>query len=119
MTIAERIEAANAKVMDIFVKGQPFWEDVLPAGQVIPGMAPNMILYAGPVIDKENIVFPIRNAICGAAVHEHLAATMEEAWEKVMAGEIVLDAAQNHNCANGACMATSASMPVCVVKDRV
>ena len=119
MTIAERIEAANAKVMDIFVKGQPFWEDVLPAGQVIPGMAPNMILYAGPVIDKENIVFPIRNAICGAAVHEHLAASMEEAWEKVLAGEIVLDAAQNHNCANGACMATSASMPVCVVKDRV
>lgn len=119
MSIADRINQANQQVIDIFVKGQPVWTDVCPAGTVIPDMSPNMILYAGPVIEKERIVLPVKNAICGAAVHEGLAATMEEAWQKVMDGEIVLDAAQNHNCADGACMATSASMPVCVVEDRI
>ena len=117
MNIAEKINQANQQVIDIFVKGQPIWTDVCPAGSVIPDMLPNMILYAGPVIEKERIVLPVKNAICGAAVHEGLASTMEEAWKKVMAGDI--DAAQNHNCADGACMATSASMPVCVVEDRI
>lgn len=119
MTVAERINAANAKVIEIFEKGQPVWTDVRPAGEVVPGMNRNTILYAGPPIAKEHIVLPVRNAICGAAVHERLAPTMEKAWEMVMAGEIELDAAQNHNCADGACMATSASMPVCVVTDEL
>lgn len=119
MNIAEKINQANQLVIDIFVKGQPIWTDVCPAGTVIPDMLPNMILYAGPFIEKEQIVLPVKNAICGAAVHEGLASSMEEAWQKVLSEEIVLDAAQNHHCANGACMATSASMPVCVVEDRI
>ena len=117
--IHEKIAQANQKVVDIFVNGQPVWIDVQPAGSVVPDMPDNMILYAGPVIDKEDIVLPVRNAICGAAVHEGLAPDLEAAWAMVMRGEILLDAAQNHNCANGAAMATSASMPVCVVRDAV
>ena len=36
MTIPERIDAANQKVLDIFTKAKPIWKDVLPAGQVVP-----------------------------------------------------------------------------------
>ena len=78
MNIAEKINQANQLLIDIFVKGQPIWTDVCPAGTVIPDMLPNMILYAGPFIEKEQIVLPVKNAICGAAVHEGLASSMEE-----------------------------------------
>ena len=38
MTIEQRVDAANAKVLEIMTKGHPVWVDVQPAIDVIPGM---------------------------------------------------------------------------------
>lgn len=65
------------------------------------------------------MTIPVRTAVCGAAVHEALAKTPEEAWKKVEQGEIIVDSAQNYNCGCSAAMATSASMPVIVCEDPV
>ncbi|NLO85809.1 MAG: DUF1116 domain-containing protein [Clostridiales bacterium] len=119
MNIREKIEQANQEVMKIMLEGQPTWVDVQPAGDVIPNMQKNMILYAGPVIAADQIVKPVRVAISGAAVHDGLAKDMQEAWQKVLAGEIVIDSGQNYGCACGAAMAVSASMPVIVVRDTL
>lgn len=117
MSIESQIQQANEKVMDIFLNGRPTWIDVQPAGAVIPNMKPNLILVAGPPIEPRRFVIPVKTAVCGAAVYEGLAATLEEAWQKVLDGSILVDAAQDYSCACGAAMATSASMPVIVCKD--
>ncbi len=118
MTIEEQIEKANAEVMSLFLNARPVWTDVRPAIEVVPGMKKNLILHPGPPIDLKNTVFPIKNSICGAAVHEGLAKNVEEAWEKVLSGEIETAPAQNYSCGCAASMTLSASMPVIVVEDK-
>lgn len=114
----ERISLANAKAMDILLNAKPAWTDVCPAIECIPGMTPNLILVAGPPISPDQMPLPVKTSVCGAAVHEGLACTMEEAWDKVLAGEIKTAPAQDYSCGCGAAMATSASMPVIVCEDR-
>lgn len=118
MTIEERINSANEKVMDLFLNANLVWTDVVPAIDVVPGMKKNLILHPGPPIDKAHIVFPLKNSISGAAVHEGLAKTTDEAWEKVLRGEIEIAPAQDYHCGCAAAMVMSASMPVIVVEDR-
>lgn len=98
MTIEERINQANDKVMDLFLNARPVWTDVRPAIEVVPGMRKNLILHPGPPIDKDNIVFPLKNSISGAAVHEGLAENVDEAWKKVLSGEIEIAPAQDYHC---------------------
>ena len=119
MDIKQRIELANAKAAEVLTKARPTWIDVQPAGDVIPGMTPDTILIAGPPIVIDKIPYPVKNAICGALVYEGRAAAPEEAWKLVEDGIIEVKSAQDYNAACGACMATSASMPVCVVEDPV
>lgn len=119
MDIRAKIEEANQRVTEIFMKARPVWTKIAPAIDVIPGMEKNKILVAGPPIAVEDITIPVRTAVCGAAVHDGLAKTPREAWEKVEAGEIIIDSAQNHDCGCSAAMATSASMPVIVCEDPV
>lgn len=119
MELKERIEKANEQVTEIFTKARPIWTKIVPAIDVIPGMTSNKILVAGPPIKIEDITIPVRTAVCGAAVHDGLAKTTEEAWKMVESGEIIIDSAQNYNCGCSATMATSASMPVIVCEDSV
>ena len=118
MDIKQMIEQANKKAAEILTKGRPVWVDVQPAGEVIPGMTPDTILIAGPPIAVEDIPLPVKNAICGALLYEQRAETAEGAWQLVTSGQIKVEAAQDHDAACGAAMATSASMPVCVVEDK-
>ncbi len=119
MTMEERVDEANGKVLEILTKGRPVWIDVQPAMDVIPGMTKTTILMPGPAIEVERITPPLRTSICGAAMHEGLADTREEAWAMVERGEITVASSQNYNTGNAACMVTSASMPVIVVEDKV
>ena len=119
MTIEQRVDAANAKVLEILTKGRPVWVDVRPAIEVIPGMTPTTILMPGPSIETDRITPPLRTSICGAAMHEGLAKSREEAWAMVERGEITIGSSQTYQTGNAACMVTSASMPVIVVEDGV
>lgn len=114
-----QIEQANEKAVDILIKGQPVWIDVLPAVEAIPGFKKNMMLHAGPPVDLEEIVAPLKTTLCGAAMHEGLAKSAEQAWEMIRSGDIIVASAQDYSCACGAVMVTSASTPVHVAKDSV
>lgn len=118
MDVKQKIEKANQEAAKILTNGRPVWVDVQPAGEVIPGMTPDTILIAGPPIDVKDIPGPVKTAICGALVYEDRAKTLDEAWDLVISGQIKIEAAQDHDSACGAAMATSASMPVCVVEDK-
>ena len=119
MTVEQQINKANEKVMEIMTKARPKWVDVRPAREVIPGMTDNMVLVPGPPLPVEKMTKPIRTSVCGAVMHEKLAASMEEAWMMVTDGRVVIEPAQNHQCANAACMVVSASMPVIVAEDSL
>jgi len=41
-------EAANAEAVMRMTGAEPILVDVLPAGEAVPGMAPNVILTSGP-----------------------------------------------------------------------
>ncbi len=113
-----QIETANKKVMDILLNGQPTWVDVKPAGEVIPGFEQNMLLHPGPPFDDvDEIVQALRTSLCGAAIHEGLAKTVEEAWNMIKNGKIVLRPAQDYSASCAAVTVISASMPVIVGKD--
>ena len=118
MDIKNKIEEANQKAVEILTTGRPTWVDVQPAIDAIPGMTPKTILVAGPPIAVDQIVKPVRTAICGAIIYEGLADSAEAAWKLVESGEIKIDSAQDYNCACGAAMATSATMPVIVCEDK-
>lgn len=117
MNIEEKINAANQRVIDAYLNGQPTWVDIQPAIKVIPEMKTNMLLVAGPPIALGDMVEPMKNSICGAAIHEGLAKTKEEAWQMALAGELEVHSAQDYGCADGSAMTTSASTPVIVAKD--
>ena len=117
MSAAERVAAANKKVMEIMTKARPVWIDVKPAIEVVPGMKRNLILIPGPPIAPEDLPIPLKTAVSGAAVHDGLAKNTEEAWEMVLRGEIEINASQNHSSGNAASMVMSSTMPVFIVKD--
>ena len=119
MTIEQRVNEANQKVMDILLNGRPVWKDVRPALEAIPGMTRESILVAGPPLPAEKITQPIRTSICGAAVHEKLAVSLDEAWQMVLDGRIKIKPAQDYACGCAACMVVSATMPVIVAEDPV
>ena len=60
MTIEQRVDAANARVLEIMTKGRPVWVDVRPAIDVIPGMTKTTILTPGPGIDPDRVTPPQR-----------------------------------------------------------
>lgn len=115
--VKELIEAANKQSMQRILDAQPTWVDVQPAREFIPGFADNLILIAGPTLDPKEAKTPTRNSICGAAVHEGLAKDMAQAWQMVLAGEIIVEPLQGHLSAGGAGYAVSASTPVQVALD--
>lgn len=119
MTIEQKVNEANQKVLDILLNGRPVWTDMRPALDAIPGMTKNTILAAGPPLPAEKIAPPIRTSICGAAVHEGLADSPEQAWQMVLSGEILVKPSQEYACGCAACMVVSASMPVIVAEDPV
>jgi len=117
--IKTQIEAANQKVMEILLDGQPVWTDVRPAGEAIPGFHANLLLHAGPPVKPADIVPPVMTTLCGAAVHEGLAKDFASARAMIESGEIQIAPAQDYDCACGAAMVTSASTPVLVGQDTV
>ncbi len=118
MTVAEKVAAANARVIEIMTKGRPVWTDVRPALEAVPGMEPNLILVPGPPIEPKDLPIPLKTAVCGAACHDGLAGNVDEAWEMVLRGEIKIAPSQDYNCGNAASSVMSASMPVFVVEDK-
>jgi hypothetical protein len=115
--LKEKIKSANAQALDILQKAQPTWVDVIPVKEFVPDFKENMILHAGPPMDPANAPTPFINAVGGAAVHEKLAKTVEEAWEMVKNGEIILGSQLDYRGASGAAYAVGAGTPVQIAEN--
>ena len=96
----------------------PFLTDIRPAGEVVPGFEPNLILASGVPLPWERYVGGQREAILGAAQFEGLAASREEADALLAAGEIRVAPCHHHGCVGSVAGVYTASMPVFVVENR-
>jgi len=116
--IQERIEAANKKVMEIILNGQPTLLDIGVAREAIPGMTKKTILHAGPPIKWEKMSGPLRGAVIGALIYEGLAVDEKEAAELAASGEISYDPCHHHNTVGPMAGVVSASMPVWILQNK-
>ncbi len=116
--VQERIEAANKKVMEIILNGQPTLLDIGVAGEVIPGMTKKTILHAGPPIRWEKMSGPLRGAVIGALIYEGLAVDEKKAIELAASGEISYDPCHHHDTVGPMAGVVSASMPVWILQNK-
>ncbi|GAG62866.1 unnamed protein product [marine sediment metagenome] len=116
--VQERIEAANKKVMEIILNGQPTLLDIGVAEEVIPGMTKKTILHAGPPIKWEKMSGPLKGAVIGALIYEGLAADEKEATKLAASGEISYDPCHHHNAVGPMAGVVSASMPVWILQNK-
>ncbi|MBU4510511.1 DUF1116 domain-containing protein, partial [bacterium] len=116
--VQERIEAANKKVMEIILNGQPTLLDIGIAEEVIPGMTKKTILHAGPPIKWGKMSGPLKGAVIGALIYEGLAVDEKEATELAASGEISYDPCHHHNTVGPMAGVVSASMPVWILQNK-
>lgn len=111
-------QTANQKVTRIFQAANPVLVNLIIAREVIPGMAEDLILHAGPPVSWEKMCGPMRGAIMGAVVYEGKAATLEEAARLLDAGSIRLEPCHDHAAVAPMAGIISPSMPVWVIENR-
>jgi hypothetical protein len=115
-TVTER-EAANAEAVRRMTGAEPVLVDVRPAGEAVPGMAPNMILTSGPPMDWDCYYGGQRNAVIYGAMYEGLADGPQDADAKLTDGRIMLASTHDHGCVGSVAGIYTASMPVFVVEN--
>lgn len=114
----DRRRQANQEAFERLVGADPVLVDVRPAGEVVPGFTPNTILTSGPPMPWSEYAGGQRNAVLYGALFEGLAGTVEEAEERIAAGEIVVEPCQHHACVGSVAGIYTASMSVFVVENR-
>jgi hypothetical protein len=115
---SEEVDAANREAQSRLLAAHQVLVDVRPAIEVVPGMARDTLLHAGPPIDWERMSGPVRGAVMGALLYERLAGTAEEAERLAATGAVKFDPCHHHQAVGPMAGIISASMPVCVVENR-
>jgi len=115
--IAQGIERANAEAVRRLLAGDPVWEDVRPAREVIPSMTANTILHAGPPVTWERMAGPMRGAIIAALMFEKRATTPEGAIRLASSGAIQFSPCHEHNAVGAMAGVIYPSMPVFIVRN--
>ncbi len=64
------IEKANQEALEIIQNGQPTLIGLGIAGEVIPGMAKDLFLHAGPPISWERMSGPLRGGVMAGLMYE-------------------------------------------------
>lgn len=115
---AADIEAANAKVTDIILRGAPHLVGLARAADVIPGMKPGLFLHAGPPITWDRMCGPMRGAVMGGLIYEGRASTPEEAEALAASGDIEYAPCHEHRTVGPMAGVVTPSMPVFVLRNE-
>jgi len=113
-----QIEKANVEAVRRINAVDPVLVDVLPAGQVIPGMEDRMVLHAGPEVGWTRMCGAQRGAVMGIILFEGWASTPEAAEALAGSGPVALRSNHDHGAVGSMAGTISPSLPVFVVEDR-
>ena len=109
---------ANAQAIQRVLGATPVLVGVGRARDVIPGMAEDLLLHAGPPITWGRMSGPVRGAVIGALLYERRARTDAEAVALVESGRVRFDPCHHHAAVGPMAGIVSPSMPVYVVENR-
>lgn len=111
------LHPADQLAFDKAMVTQPVWNRFNTAAEAL-NLPQNVLLHAGPAFSAvDQITAPILHSACVAAVYEGLAKNFDEAEAMIMAGEIELKPAQDHDVVTPLAAVVSASMPLHTVYD--
>jgi len=113
------IAKANEEALKKLLEARPFWVDIQPAIECVPGMKKNLILHAGPPVTWERMCGPQRGATIGALIYEGMAKNPEEAEELAASGEIEFDPCHHHDTVGPMAGIVCPSMPMIVTENEV
>jgi hypothetical protein len=118
MDIKQKIEKANEEAAQRLIAGEPVLVDIVPAGEVIPGMQDQMITHAGPPIEWQRMCGAQQGAVIGQVVYEGWAKSVEEARALLDKGAVRLEPNHHHQAVGPMAGTISRSAPVWVVENR-
>ena len=113
-----RVDDANAAAIRRVLDAAPVLVGVGRAGDVIPGMAEDLLLHAGPPITWDRMSGPVRGAVIGALLYERRASNDAEAVALVESGRIRFAPCHHHAAVGPMAGIVSTSMPVYIVQNR-
>ncbi len=112
------IDNANKKALEIIQNGQPTLIGLGVAEEVIPGMAKDLFLHAGPPVSWERMSGPLRGAVIAGIMYEGLASTPEEAAEYGASGKLRFDPCHHHDAVGPMAGVVTSRMPVWIVENK-
>ncbi len=115
---AQAIEAANQEALRRFLQSQPHLVGVGTARDVIPGMADDLFLHAGPPITWDRMSGPLRGAVIGGLLLEKRAQTPAEAERLAAEGAVRFEPCHHHQAVGPMAGLIAPSMPVWILEDR-
>ena len=119
MTIDTDAKPSNAEALRRIESSQAFLVDVRRASDVIPDLAKNELLHAGPPLEGwHEACGALRGAITGTLVHLGFAPDLASAEEAARNGSIVLSSANDRNALATYGGVIGYDTPVLVVKNR-
>ncbi len=118
-SIGSQIEEANEEAVKRILSAECNLVDIGFAGKIVPGFKSDVFTHAGPPIEWERMCRTQKYAITNLIMYEGLADTPEKAERLAEIGEVTIEPNHNHDAVSGMCGATSASLPVLVVKNKV
>jgi hypothetical protein len=118
MDIKQKIEKANEEAARRLIAGEPVLVDIVPAGEVVPGMQDRMITHAGPPVGWQSMCGAQKGAIIGMTLYEGWAETPEEAQAMLEKGAIQLEPNHHHQAVGPMAGTISPSLPVFVVENK-
>ncbi|MGH2751127.1 MAG: DUF1116 domain-containing protein [Actinomycetota bacterium] len=111
----DRVAGANDEALARLQSAGPRLTGIGSAGELVDGMDERTFLHAGPPIEWSDMTGPLCGAIIGAALHEGLAASPDEAATKAAAGEFAFVSCHERGAVGPMAGVVSHSMPVWVV----
>lgn len=111
------LHPADRLAFDRAMVTQPVWNRFNTAAEAL-ALPHNVLLHAGPAFAAPDLITaPILNSACVAAVYEGIARDFDQAEAMIMAAEIELKPAQDHDVVTPLAAVVSASMPLHTVYD--
>ena len=111
------IDQANRTAVERMMASRPVLKGLATAREVIPGMADDLLLHAGPPIEWERASGPLRGAVIGALLFEGRARDEAGAVALVERGEVRLEPCHHHGAVGPMAGVISPSMKVYVIED--
>ncbi|HLJ62389.1 MAG TPA: DUF1116 domain-containing protein [bacterium] len=116
--MATTTDEINRAVLERLHAAEPVLEDVLSAGEVVPGFGPRTALHAGPAVAWDEMCGPLRGAVVGALRLEGWAETETDAVRLIQSGDVTCGSAHDHGAVGPMAGVITPSMPVFVVRNR-